>query len=109
MAPSRQAMAMSIALQPVPLELTKVVSITCIDCEREDTNRRWHFLGVQCNYCSSFNTNIDETLMTGQDAVDFLGSDESDIERSRQAIATVMETEDRQYNNNDEVEDDNDN
>jgi len=88
-----QAMAMSIALQPVPLELQKVVDITCIDCEREDKNRQWHFLGVQCNFCSSFNTNVDEITMTGQDAVEFLGIDEEEIQRARDAFAAVMENE----------------
>jgi len=94
MAPTWQAMEISIAIQPVPLELTKVVSIACNDCEQEDTNRRWHFLGVQCNHCTSFNTNIDKILMVGQDAVAFLGPDDQRLERAREAFAAAMTVDD---------------
>ncbi len=67
------AMAMGIALQPVPPDMARVVDITCNDCEKKGTNLRWHFLGVQCQFCTSFNTTIDGTVMTGQEAADFLG------------------------------------
>lgn len=67
------AMAMGIALQPLPPDMARVVNITCNDCEKKDTNRRWHLLGVQCRYCTGFNTTVDETVMTGQAAADFLG------------------------------------
>ena len=42
-------------------------------CETKGINQRWHFLGVQCNFCHGFNTTVDETVMTGQEAADFLG------------------------------------
>ncbi|KAL7522024.1 hypothetical protein ACHAWX_006719 [Stephanocyclus meneghinianus] len=67
------AMAMGIALQPVPPDMARVVDITCNDCEKKGANLRWHFLGVQCQFCTSFNTTIDGTVMTGQEAADFLG------------------------------------
>jgi len=68
--------ALSIKTQQVPAEHTKVVNVTCIDCERSSIWRRWHFLGVQCSYCSSFNTQIDKIVMTGQEAVTFLAISE---------------------------------
>jgi len=66
------AMAMGITLQPVPHEMAKVVDISCIDCEHVDERRRWHFLGVQCKNCSSFNTTVDRIVMTGPEASSFL-------------------------------------
>merc|ERR1712204_110370 len=54
--------------------------------------RQWHFLGVQCNFCSSFNTNIDKITMTGQDAVNFLGIDEEEVQRARNSFAAIMES-----------------
>lgn len=67
------AMAMGIALQPVPPDMARVVNITCNDCEKKGTNQRWHFLGVQCQFCTGFNTTVDETIMSGQRAADYLG------------------------------------
>lgn len=67
------AMAMGIALQPVPPDMARVVNISCNDCEQKGENRRWHFLGVQCEFCTSFNTTVEATVMTGQEADDFLG------------------------------------
>jgi RING finger/CHY zinc finger protein 1 len=72
MAPTWQAMAMGIALQPVPPELARVVTITCNDCEQRDGDRRWHFLGVRCMHCLSFNTTVERTSMTGREAAAFL-------------------------------------
>mmetsp|Transcript_17968 Transcript_17968/g.40606 ORF Transcript_17968/g.40606 Transcript_17968/m.40606 type:complete len:460 (+) Transcript_17968:264-1643(+) len=66
-------MAMGIALQPVPPDMTRLVDILCIDCEERSANQRWHFLGVQCHSCNSFNTLIDRTVLVGQEAADFLG------------------------------------
>lgn len=65
------AMALSIAMQPVPVELAKVVDIFCNDCETQDQNLRWHFLGVQCRKCSSFNTIIEKITLTGRQAALF--------------------------------------
>jgi len=81
MAPTWQAMAMGIALQPVPPEMARVVSIFCNDCEESDEDRRWHFLGVQCINCSSFNTTVQKTILVGREAATFLG-DENGIESS---------------------------
>jgi len=77
MAPTWQAMAMGIALQPVPPDLARVVTITCNDCEERDRDRRWHFLGVQCMKCSSFNTSVDVTQLVGHEAAAFLGDVDS--------------------------------
>jgi hypothetical protein len=82
MAPTWQAMAMGIALQPVPQELARVVTITCNDCEEGDDDRRWHFLGVRCLNCMSFNTTVERTIMTGREAAGFL--DELDVVRGIQ-------------------------
>ena len=72
MKPTWDAMAMGIALQPVPPELAKVVTIKCNDCEVIQADRGWHFLGVQCHNCESFNTVVDRTTMIGQEAHNFL-------------------------------------
>lgn len=77
MAATWQALALSIKLQPVPVELAKVVNITCNDCETADNNLRWHFLGVQCRNCNSFNTNIEQITLTGRQAVLFADQMES--------------------------------
>ncbi|KAL7525499.1 hypothetical protein ACHAXR_002654 [Thalassiosira sp. AJA248-18] len=65
------AMAMGIALQPVPADMARMVDILCNDCEEKTVNQRWHFLGVQCERCTSFNTT--RTVLVGQPAADFLG------------------------------------
>jgi Zinc-ribbon len=65
-------MAAGVALQPVPPELSRVVNITCNDCEQSEDGRAWHFLGVQCMYCQSFNTVVDRLVLSGQEAYDFL-------------------------------------
>lgn len=66
------AIAMGIALQPVPPEMARVVDIVCNDCETYGTNSRWHFLGVRCTNCLSFNTVVERIVLQGQDAADFL-------------------------------------
>ena len=81
MAATWSAMAMGIALQPVPADLARVVTIVCYDCEQHDDNRRWHFLGVRCMKCMSFNTTVERTTMMGRDAAAFL--DELDARRER--------------------------
>jgi len=72
MKPTWDAMAMGIALQPVPPELAKVVTIKCNDCEIVAENRSWHFLGVRCNECESFNTVVERITLMGQEAHEFL-------------------------------------
>jgi len=72
MKPTWDAMAMGIALQPVPPELCKVVTVKCNDCEDVQVNRGWHFLGVQCARCESFNTVVERITMMGQEAHEFL-------------------------------------
>lgn len=67
------AMAMGIALQPVPPDMARVVDLLCNDCEAKSSNQRWHFLGVQCSACTSFNTTVERTVLVGQEAADFLG------------------------------------
>jgi len=73
MEPTWSAMAMGIALQPVPADMARVVDILCNDCEEKGANQRWHFLGVQCLKCTSFNTTVERTVLVGQEAADYLG------------------------------------
>jgi len=75
------AIALSIAMQPVPVELAKVVDIKCNDCENDHKNLRWHFLGTQCRSCNSFNTSIEKISLTGRQAALF--SDQMDAFRSQ--------------------------
>jgi len=88
MMPTWNAMAAGVALQPVPPELARVVNITCNDCETPDDGRAWHFLGVQCRNCSSFNTVVDRIIMSGEEAHEFL--------ETMQARRTVTGEEDEQ-------------
>ena len=73
MEPTWSAMAMGIALQPVPSDMARVVDILCNDCEGKSENQRWHFLGVQCRRCTSFNTTVERTVLVGEEAATFLG------------------------------------
>lgn len=41
---------------PLPEELMKKVSILCYDCGNKTENADWHFIGVKCNTCNSYNT-----------------------------------------------------
>lgn len=72
MMPTWTAMAQGIALQPVPPELSRVVNMSCNDCERADDARAWHFLGIQCQHCQSFNTVVDRLVLNGYEAHEFL-------------------------------------
>ena len=72
MLPTWNAMASGIALQPMPPELARVVDINCNDCESGEAKRSWHFLGMQCSSCQSFNTVIDSIVMQGEEAYEFL-------------------------------------
>ncbi len=76
MEPTWSAMALGIALQPVPADMARVVDILCNDCEEKGFNQRWHFLGVQCLKCTSFNTTIERTVLVGEQAADYLGPPE---------------------------------
>ena len=64
MASAWSARARDIALQPMPQDLARVVSINCDDCEEKSDNLNWHFLGVQCPKCDSFNTVVEQTAAT---------------------------------------------
>jgi Zinc-ribbon/Ring finger domain len=77
MAATWSAIAMGIALQPVPPEMARMVNIYCNDCESTDCNLRWHFLGVRCVQCFSFNTNVEQIVMQGRDAAAYLDRMES--------------------------------
>ena len=90
--PTWNAMAEAVMLQPVPPELARVVNITCIDCESSEYARAWHFLGVQCRNCSSFNTVVDRIVMSGEEANEFLEalqtrSDLADNEENSERIS----------------------
>ena len=60
-----QARARDIELQPMPADLAWVVNILCNDCETKSENRSWHFLGVQCPGCTSFNTVVENVVTNG--------------------------------------------
>ena len=64
MAAAWQARARDIEMQPMPEDLARVVNIMCNDCEKKSVNCSWHFLGVQCPECRSFNTVV-EQIVTG--------------------------------------------
>jgi hypothetical protein len=72
MAPTWSAIAMGIALQPVPAEMARAVDIICNDCETSDVNRRWHFLGIRCFNCLSFNTIVERIVLQGEPAAALL-------------------------------------
>ena len=65
MAAAWEARASDIAEQPMPADLQRVINIICNDCETKSLNRNWHFLGVQCPSCSSFNTIVEQVLSSG--------------------------------------------
>ena len=46
----------------MPEDLARTVNIMCNDCERKSEGRSWHFLGVQCPGCSSFNTVVENVI-----------------------------------------------
>jgi RING finger/CHY zinc finger protein 1 len=54
--------AQDIQRQPMPADLNRVVNIMCYDCEAKSSNLQWHFLGVQCPSCNSFNTVVENVL-----------------------------------------------
>ena len=63
---------MGISLQPVPPEMARMVNIYCNDCEQRETNRRWHFLGVRCNHCTSYNTTVEQIVLHGVEAAEMM-------------------------------------
>ena len=85
---------MGIALQPVPPEMARVVTIVCNDCEERDEDRRWHFLGVQCNKCGSFNTTVEATTLIGHAAAAFLGDDAQQQQQQQQAAMAAANDSD---------------
>jgi len=68
MAPVWREIEIDIEMQPMPQDLSKIVTIICNDCERRSVDRPWHILGVQCSHCRSFNTAIEATTLTGEAA-----------------------------------------
>lgn len=55
------ARARDIEMQPLPPDLARVVNIICNDCEVKSKDCSWHFLGVQCPACASFNTVVERS------------------------------------------------
>jgi len=51
--------AQDIAMQPMPDDLKRKVTILCNDCERRSEDQDWHFLGARCPGCASFNTVVE--------------------------------------------------
>jgi Zinc-ribbon/Ring finger domain len=87
MAATWSTIAMGIALQPVPPEMARMVNIYCNDCESSDCNLRWHFLGVRCLQCFSFNTNVEQIVMQGRDAALYLDRLEASYSAAAAAVA----------------------
>jgi hypothetical protein len=85
MASTWSAIDMGISLQPVPADMARCVNIICNDCEGKDKNRRWHFLGVRCMTCMSFNTNVEQIVLHGRDAATFMDQ----LEESRAGAGGV--------------------
>lgn len=73
-----QARAHDIEMQPMPSDLARIVNIMCNDCEVKSTNRSWHFLGVQCPECSSFNTVVENVVSGGNAAAQSSSSSSGD-------------------------------
>jgi len=65
MAAAWEARARDIAEHPMPSDLQRIVNIMCNDCETKSYARNWHFLGIQCGHCSSFNTVVEQVLSSG--------------------------------------------
>ena len=67
MAAAWEARGRDIAEQPMPPDLQRIVDIMCNDCEVKSPGRNWHFLGVQCPSCNSFNTVVEQVVSSGND------------------------------------------
>mmetsp|Transcript_30686 Transcript_30686/g.65844 ORF Transcript_30686/g.65844 Transcript_30686/m.65844 type:complete len:379 (+) Transcript_30686:129-1265(+) len=65
MAAAWEARARDIAEHPMPADLQRIVDIMCNDCETKSHACQWHFLGIQCGHCSSFNTVVEQVLSSG--------------------------------------------
>jgi len=65
MAAAWEARARDIAEHPMPSDLQRIVDIMCNDCESKSHALNWHFLGIQCGHCSSFNTVVEQVLSSG--------------------------------------------
>lgn len=72
------ARARDIDMQPMPVDLARVVNIMCNDCEVKSEHRDWHFLGVQCPGCSSFNTVVENVISGNGIVASSAGSDDDD-------------------------------
>jgi len=79
MAAAWNARARDIAMQPMPPDLARKVHIMCNDCEIKSENCDFHFLGVQCPKCNSFNTQQLSTTIEGDgDTSDGIGGASGD-------------------------------
>jgi RING finger and CHY zinc finger domain-containing protein 1 len=67
MAAAWEARARDIAEHAMPPDLQRIVDIMCNDCEVKSHNRQWHFLGIQCPNCNSFNTVVENVVSTAAD------------------------------------------
>ena len=65
MAAAWEARARDIAEHPMPADLQRVVNIMCNDCETKSHDMTWHFLGIQCPRCNSFNTVVEQVISAG--------------------------------------------
>lgn len=75
------ALADDIAMQPLPPDQARCVDIVCNDCGEHEEDRRWHYLGVECGSCGSFNTSHN-TKLTGEEAHEYLNR----IEAAQESI-----------------------
>ena len=65
MAAAWEARARDISEHPMPADLQRIVDIMCNDCETKSGSRNWHFLGIQCPQCNSFNTVVENVVSSG--------------------------------------------
>ena len=68
MAAAWEARARDISEHPMPADLQRIVDIMCNDCETKSHELVWHFLGIQCPRCNSFNTVVEQVLSSGGEA-----------------------------------------
>ena len=71
--------ARDIQMQPMPSNLSRTVSVICNDCSVKSNGLTWHFLGVQCPQCRSFNTSITSCEQQVASVQDATRNDDSNI------------------------------
>jgi hypothetical protein len=66
---------LDIRRNPMPLEFVRRCQIVCNDCEKKSI-ANFHWLGVACIFCRSFNTGILHTYALDEEAPNLPGKDD---------------------------------